>query len=63
MEAALGNLSERHEELRGEVKHLRISVEAVDREMWRLKVKIAGYAAFAGSLTTVVGKLIEHYMR
>lgn len=53
------DLEEKHVENRASIHKLRTDLQKVCDEVWKLKIKIAGYAAIGGAVASVAGHYIE----
>lgn len=53
----------KHAQNRKSIHDLRVDVQHVIDDVWKLKIKIAGYSAIGGAIAALIGKLIEHIVK
>lgn len=54
---------ENHKENRAAIHSTRNEMQKISNEVWKLKIKIAGYSAVGGAIAAVVGHLIDKAMK
>lgn len=57
------DVNEKHEQNRNSIHDMRAVLQKVVDDIWKLKLKLAGYAAVGGAIAASVAKLIEHVLK
>lgn len=53
----------KHEQNRKSIHDMREQLQHCIDDIWKLKIKIAGYSAIGGAIAALIGKLIEHVVK
>jgi hypothetical protein len=53
----------KHVQNRSSIHDLNNKMQLVIDDVWKLKIKIVSYSSLAGAITTLVVKLIEHFVK
>lgn len=57
------DVNTKHEENQRDKHKFRNDIQNIANDVWKLKIKIAGYSAVGGAIAAVIGKLIEHALK